>query len=77
MSWTLERTEKSRTQYQAILPAVAEACFAAAGSGEAAPLKGAQLLEVLNERSHFGAPDVRDLCKSVEKHKFVLLAMNR
>lgn len=47
-------------QYQAVLPAVAEACFAVAGEGEKGMLKGAQVLEMLHERSHFGAPDVSE-----------------
>lgn len=47
-------------QYQAVLPAVAEACFLVSESEGGGRLKGAQMIEALHERSHFGAPDVSD-----------------
>lgn len=48
-------------QYTSILPAVAEACVAATADRERGRLKGAQVLEILHERSHFGAPDVGNM----------------
>lgn len=45
-------------QYQAVLPAIADTCVAVTAQGEGPPRKGAEMLELLQERSQFGSPDV-------------------
>eukprot|EP00904_Undaria_pinnatifida_P009331 jgi/Undpi1/5528/HiC_scaffold_2.g00805.m2 len=56
---TLARVYAGVREYTSVLPAVAEACVAVTGDQGRGRLKGPQLLEILHERSHFGAPDVR------------------
>lgn len=59
-------------QYTSVLPAVVEACVAVTGDRERSQLKGAQVLEILHERSHFGAPDVGNIRHAALSPKRVL-----
>lgn len=54
-------------QFTSILPAVAEACAAVMREGERRRLMGAQVLELLHERSHFGAPDVSTISVALKQ----------
>ena len=59
-------------QYTSVLPAVVEACVAVTEDGERGRLKGAQVLEVLHERSNFGAPDVGNIWQAALSPESVL-----